>query len=69
MSTTPDLFQPTTLDVEGPDLAATIQSIEQRGGLIHRMEVLSVSGYRLIIAWPGTVDLPAASEDGKSLGG
>jgi hypothetical protein len=47
-----DLFQPTQLDVEGSDLAETIQSIEQRGGMIQRMEVLSVSGYRLIITWP-----------------
>lgn len=50
--TEPDLFQPTSLDVAGSDLAETVAAIEARGGIVQRMDCVSVSGYRLTIAWP-----------------
>ena len=71
MNDTPDLFQPITLDVAGADLDATIQSLEARGALIQRMDVVGLSSYRLGIVWPQQIPrnrarklLPAADPAG-----
>jgi len=40
------------LEENGSELAETIAAIEARGGIVQRMEIVSVSGYRLGIVWP-----------------
>ena len=51
ITTSNDLFAPSQVECSGSELAEVVASIEQRGGLVQRMEVVAISTYRLSVVW------------------
>jgi hypothetical protein len=55
MTLFPKLFvteRPTSLDCDGPALLTLLESLRQRGAVVHRLDVVCNASWRLWLHWP-----------------